>query len=81
VESRLHIHPSLQLNLSGKAFRISDGRHVLARVSSIQHLPIEKIEGWYCPEFGLKEKCVVLRTRSETEALPSVGGWQIMVED
>jgi uncharacterized heparinase superfamily protein len=81
VESRLHIHPSLQLNLSGKEFRISDGSHLLARVSSLQEEPIEKIEGWYCPEFGRKDKCVVLRSRTENASLPFAGGWQIKAED
>jgi hypothetical protein len=62
---------------STSGFVITDNSDILARISALKEKHIEKIEGWYCPEFGLKEKCVVLRTRSKNESLPFTGGWQI----
>jgi uncharacterized heparinase superfamily protein len=81
VESRLHIHPALEVDGSRKAFVIRDKRDILARISRQEEESIEKIDGWYCPEFGTKEKCVVLRRRYNKVSLPHAGGWLIHVED
>ncbi len=81
LESRLHIHPALGTDKSTTDFIITNNAAIIARISALKEQHIEKIDGWYCPEFGLKEKGVVLRTRSENESLPFVGGWQIKVED
>jgi uncharacterized heparinase superfamily protein len=80
LESRLHIHPALRVDRSTRGFVITDNSNIVARISALKEKHIEKIEGWYCPEFGLQEKCVVLRTRSENESLPFTGGWQIKAE-
>lgn len=81
VESRLHIHPALDVDPSMREFLIRDKLDILARISSLNAQRIEKIDGWYCPEFGIKEKCVVLKIGPESVTLPYAGGWQIKVED
>jgi uncharacterized heparinase superfamily protein len=81
VESRLHIHPSLLVDRSEKEVIIMDKHEILARIYSLQEDHIEKIDGWYCPEFGIKDRCAVLRTWDKNASLPSTGGWRIKVED
>jgi uncharacterized heparinase superfamily protein len=80
VESQLHIHPSLSVNATENEFIVSDGTDVLARISSLKENHVEKITGWYCPEFGIKKKCVVLRIKCEKVSLPWIGGWKIRTE-
>jgi hypothetical protein len=81
VESRLHIHPALEVDGSMQELIIRDRREILARISLSDEESIEIIDGWYSPEFGTKEKCAVLRTRHNDVSLPYEVGWQIKVED
>jgi uncharacterized heparinase superfamily protein len=80
VQSRLHIHPALEVQDAINGFVIRDKHDILARISLLQDEDIEKTQGWYCQEFGKKEKCAVLRTRHQNVPLPFSGGWQIKVE-
>lgn len=79
IESRLHIHPSLTVDSLWKEVIIMDNHEILAHISSLKDRPIENAEGWYCPEFGIKQKCVVLRTRHQNARLPFTEGWHIKV--
>lgn len=81
VESRLHIQLALEMDDSNKEFIIMNERKVLARISLMEGERIEKIDGWYCPEFGKKERCSVLRTRRKNVSLPYKMGWVIKVEE
>jgi hypothetical protein len=81
VESRLHIHPALEVDSSRRAVVIRDMHDMLARISLLEEESIEKTDGWYCPEFGTQEKCAVLRARHKNVSLPYTAGWQIEVQE
>ncbi|RNC70382.1 MAG: heparinase [Desulfuromonadales bacterium] len=77
VETRLHIHPSLTVEiLEGRAL-IRDGSELLLTVSAMGEGEIEREEGWYAPEFGLRLPCVVLSVRRRNLMLPSRCGWSM----
>ncbi len=75
VESRLHIHPALSVDLTSEGAVIKFREEFLAAISSMQ--PIEKRDGWYCPEFGIKEPCCVLQISLPAACLPCDTGWII----
>ena len=75
IESRLHIHPALSVDLTSKGAVIKYREEFLAAISSIQ--AIEKTDGWHCPEFGIKEPCCVLRISLSGASLPCDTGWII----
>jgi uncharacterized heparinase superfamily protein len=79
IESHIHIHPALNVDTLAEKIVIRDKLDILAHISSLKEDRIEKQEGWYCPEFGKKEKCVVLKTSHEKLSLPYEGGWKIRV--
>jgi len=79
IESRLHIHPSLSVNYTGEEVIIRDEQDVLAGISLPGNGRIEKTEGWYCPEFGIKKPCVVLTTKHKNVSLPFRGGWILKI--
>jgi len=75
IESRLHIHPALSVDLTSEGAVIRYREESLAVISSIQ--AIEKTDGWYCPEFGIKEPCCVLKISLPGASLPCETGWVI----
>lgn len=77
IESTLHIHPSLDVNFTSDGAVIKGGGEFLASISSIYGHAIEKTDGWYCPEFGIRERCCVLRTSLSGASLPVDTGWVI----
>ena len=79
IESRLHIHPSLSVDFTDKEVIIRDKSEVLAKISLPGNGRIEKAEGWYCPEFGIKKPCVVLTTIHNNVSLPFECGWILKI--
>lgn len=79
IESRLHIHPSFVVDLHNGEADIRDEKGSLARITTKGNEHIEKTEGWYCPEFGIKQNCTVLRVLREKTPLPYKGGWLIKI--
>ncbi len=77
VESRLHIHPDLDLDWTSDEVAVKCKGEFLAAISSVQGQVIEKEEGWYCPEFGVKRPCSVLKISLPEAALPCRTGWVI----
>jgi uncharacterized heparinase superfamily protein len=77
IESRLHIHPDLSVNPSDKGVAIHHREELLAHISPIGEGRIERGDGFYCPEFGLKMACEVLRVILPKISLPCVTGWVI----
>lgn len=75
IESRLHIHPSLTVDFTGEEVVIRDEQDVLVGISLYGDGRIDKTEGWYCPEFGIKKPCVVLTTIHKNVSLPFKCGW------
>jgi uncharacterized heparinase superfamily protein len=81
VESRLHIHPDFTVEANGDAVLVRDGSLMLALISSSGSGPVEKIHGWYCPEFGRNAPCTVLRVNLPRLKLPYMGKWVIKILD
>ncbi len=79
IESRLHINPALTIRFSGTEATIFNGRKQIVMVSIYGEGRMEKDRGYYCPEFGIKKDCVVLRTVHQNQNLPFKGGWVIQV--
>ncbi|MFH0726545.1 MAG: alginate lyase family protein [Pseudomonadota bacterium] len=77
IESRLHIHPDLNVTLEGGRAVIQDGTALLATISPAGGTQIGKEAGWYCPEFGIQRPCIVLTTSNGNTVLPFCGGWNI----
>lgn len=77
IEAQLHIHPGLVVELTGGNAMIRDDRDLLATITLQGEGSIEKTEGWYCPEFGIKRPCVVLTYVKKNVSLPFDGGWII----
>ncbi|MCK8603926.1 heparinase II/III family protein [Desulfoferrobacter suflitae] len=75
IESRLHIHPALSVKVDGDGAVVRDNAGILARLVPLCFERPEVSEGWYCPEFGRKEACVVVRVRARGVKLPWSGGW------
>ena len=81
IESRLHIHPSLSVNYTGEEVIILDEREVLVGISLLGNGRIEKTEGWYCPEFGIKKPCVILASFKTSFSLPFKCGWNLEIHN
>jgi uncharacterized heparinase superfamily protein len=77
IETRLHIHPDLKVELDGDKVVISCGIEVMAAITLQGNGRIERCEGWYCPEFGVKVTCTVLKAGFENVPLPFSSGWVI----
>lgn len=77
IETRLHIHPDLMIDLDGEKAIIRHGVDILATISLSGKGRIGRCEGWYCPEFGIKVPCTVLKAGYENVPLPFSGGWVI----
>jgi len=78
IASRLHIHPGVGVNLKENKAEIFCRHKLLATVSPYGSGRMQRRSGWYSPEFGLMEECVVLET-CETAHLPYKGGWLVSV--
>ncbi|MDA8091371.1 MAG: alginate lyase family protein [Nitrospiraceae bacterium] len=79
LQSRLHIHPDLSVEISDEA-RVAIVRHdtdVLATIVRQDGGSIFRTDGWYCPEFGIKRTCLVLAYTCKDTPLPFRGGWII----
>jgi uncharacterized heparinase superfamily protein len=57
LESRLHIHPTLSVEVADGSAMIRAGADLLATISTKGGM-IEATDGWYCPEFGLQQPLV-----------------------
>ncbi|MGC9966107.1 MAG: alginate lyase family protein [Syntrophobacteraceae bacterium] len=77
IESRLHVNPAFSLDLISGGAVIKHLGESLASISSMHGQAIEKTDGWYCPEFGIKEPCCVLRISLPRVSLPCDTGWVI----
>jgi len=77
LESRLHIHPSLTVEIVDGCALILAGDKTLAKISALGKGKIEMQDGWYCPEFGVQHRCAVIITRFCTATLPFKSGWAI----
>lgn len=77
IESRLHIHPTLVVEGADGCVMIRDGADHLATISVQGGSSIATSDGWYCPEFGLQQPCVVLVSRFNKVSLPFSTGWVI----
>lgn len=73
----LHFHPDAKIiGVDSDCVSISWNGHPV-HVSPLTDGNLQLLEGWYCPEFGLRLPHPVLQwTRKQT--LPAVCGWQIM---
>lgn len=76
IESRLHIHPELRVELQAGAAVVLVGDEVLAGITRDGDGDLELATGWTASEFGKKEVCPVLRVL-ERKLLPYLGGWNI----
>jgi uncharacterized heparinase superfamily protein len=79
IESRLHIHPELSVDCMGDSMAIRDGDQLLVSISGIGPGRIQKDRGWYCPEFGIKRRCRVIRRNYKNEMLPFYTGWNLRI--
>lgn len=79
IELRLHINPELTVMTQGGRAIVSDKGEVIARLTSTGRARLEESRGWYCPEFGIKKPCSVLRSLSEKAELPFKSEWLIEV--
>lgn len=75
LELRLHIHPALRVEVGSGHAVISDGTGVLAEVQVGGSGALIRESGWYCPEFGKRKPCPVLKVVVEKATLPFHGGW------
>jgi uncharacterized heparinase superfamily protein len=79
IEIRLHISPSLQVDIRDESAIIRDNQNILAGICLHKQGRIETLEGWYCPEFGVKKSCVVIAANYKNVTLPFQCGWQIKI--
>jgi uncharacterized heparinase superfamily protein len=81
VESRLHIHPDLQVEAADDGVRVTDNGQPLMTVSAADLGRVEIESGWYCPEFNKKISCPVLTLKLKPASLPVRLGWKIKCSD
>lgn len=79
IETRIHIHPSLDVDIRDDGAMIRDDQNIMAVISPHKASRIEKRQGWYCPEFGIKKSCIVIAGTFDNVALPFQCGWQIKI--
>ena len=77
VETRLHINPELMVEMVEGRALVRDSGELLAAISPYGCGRMEKEEGWYCPEFGIRLPCAVLTMKMAKVPLPYFGGWKI----
>lgn len=82
IESRLHIHPDLQVELKGETdVQISSCGRSILMIRLVGDGKIELEKGWYCPEFGKKISCTVLTVQINNIMLPFECGWEMKIEE
>ncbi|MGO9376419.1 MAG: heparinase II/III family protein [Syntrophobacteraceae bacterium] len=81
IESRLHIHPALSVDLDDDGAIIRHNEELVAHICLNGYGRIEKAGGWYCPEFGIKKTCDVLRVFCPKVSLPFRTGWLIRIPE
>ena len=85
VETRLHIHPNLQVELETdvncESVRVCTDDELCATISAIGQGRIQIKDGWYCPEFGVQEVCRVICTVDKVMALPVSVGWRLHIHN
>jgi len=75
VESRLHFNPSINVKLNGRTATLRKGGRTLGTVLMTGKGTLHSENGWYCPEFGKKMPCVVLKATYKNATLPLRCGW------
>lgn len=76
LDNRLHLHPHAQAKLADRdTVEISIGEHVVhATFLSPGRLTIDR--GWYCPQFGRRERSQVIRWSIQCET-PAMCAWYL----
>lgn len=77
LESRLHIHPNLSVELEDGRALVRDGTELLVNITRHDGGRIVRTNGWYCPQFGLKQMCTVISYTCKNVPLPFKGGWTL----
>jgi uncharacterized heparinase superfamily protein len=77
IESRLHIHPDLEVKASDNGPVVYHEGHVLMTATATGPGSFAIEDGWYCPEFNRKIKCPVLTMKIQNAPLPFRSGWKI----
>ncbi len=77
LESRLHVHPDLSVELDEGRALVLDGTELLATIVRHDSGRIVRTDGWYCPEFGVKQACPVISYTCKNVTLPFRNGWRI----
>ncbi len=80
VESRLHVHPDMSVEVNGAEAVIRFREEVMLTVHTQPGTGIDVERGWYCPEFGIKKVCDVLVSKFRKVKLPFEGGWWLRLE-
>lgn len=81
LELRLHIHPALSVEVAAGSAVIRNGSEPLATITPLCGGRVETADGWYCPEFGVQQPCIVLTTRFSLAQLPFNAGWAIRTDN
>ena len=78
IESRLHIHPELNIQMLTNGVQVSRSGKLLLIVSAPgDRRQIEVKNGWYCPEFNKPVSCQVIILKMDDISLPTSFGWKI----
>jgi len=75
LTNRLHVHPSLQVELADGVFRLR-GEGLDVRIAPLAVGETHLETGWYCPRFGQRIENRVLVWQRDVD-LPHASGWQI----
>ncbi len=79
IESRLHIHPDLSVTLKGNQVLLRSDSEKVLLISPLRSGNLEVTQGWYCPEFGLKLACPVIKIKHGSTPLPFRSGWSLKI--
>ena len=81
IESRLHIHPSLYVVFQENGVSIQANQEEVLKIFLEPGGRIQKTEGWYCPEFGMKTRCPVLLSTHKNVSLPFKEVWILKISN
>ena len=70
AQSLVHLHPDITPQISGARVELWRDGHRIGRLSCADCDHISVTDGWYCPEFGSKQRNAVLQL-SLRSALPA----------
>lgn len=79
IESRLHIHPDLEVALGGGGVQVSDKGRRIVTIFPAGPGRMEVESGWCCPEFNRMLSCPVMSLRAENAELPEKLGWLLQL--